>query len=68
MTTRSGKYFERPITSDRAELVARAVATDGLTVVELLARGHVTLAAVAVAYYGGDMDRAKRAIYERRAA
>jgi hypothetical protein len=64
VTTRSGKYFERPITSDRAELVARAVATDGLTVVELLARGQVTLAAVAVAYYGGDLARAKAAIYD----
>lgn len=68
MTTRTGDYYERPITSDRADILPRVVALEGVTVVEALARGYATLAAVAAAYYGGDMDRARRAIYERRAA
>lgn len=43
-----------------------ALRDEGLTVRDLLARGEVTLGAVAAACYGGDLDVAKRAIYPRR--
>lgn len=59
----AGSYYERPITSERAELVLAALRDEGATVESLLAAGQVTLRAVARALYGGDMERAKRAIY-----
>lgn len=59
----AGSYYERPITSERAELVLAALRDEGATVESLLARGDVTLAAVARALYDGDMERARREIY-----
>ena len=55
-------WYARPITSDRPEHVTRLLA-EGATVDELLATGEVTLAAIAAACYGGDLERAKVALY-----
>lgn len=60
-----GSYYERPITSERPELLRRVVAEEQVSVTDLLAMGHTTLAAVAVAFHDGDLARAKAAIYGR---
>ena len=56
----------QPITSDRAELVAPLLHDASPRL--LLAEGRVTLRAVAVALYGGDMDAAKADLYPQKDA
>ena len=54
----------QPITSDCAELVMPLLHDASPRL--LLAEGRVTLRAVAVALYGGDMDSAKADLYPRK--
>lgn len=56
-------YHERPITSERAELVREVCPNNVRAIQNLLGRGHATLLAVAIAYYGGDIVAAKRELY-----
>ena len=61
---RPSSYYELPITSERAELLGQAGPGRREQLARgLLSRGEATLLAVAIAYYGGDMAAAKRALY-----
>lgn len=60
--TRSGNLYERPITSERAHLLLHLYG-ERADPRPLLADGSVTLLAVAIAWYNGDVARAKAELY-----